>query len=113
LTLVPKLPLNGSYFDSSSVAYFYGQPLKIRGNQQEETFVCADFLAAEFPLAGDADQYFTRSPIRRHCASGFAVSRTAVRRLHFLSSRSGGALAGNPPAIRTAGCWPDAEWRAR
>ena len=50
LTLVPKLPLNGSYFDSSSVAYFYGQPLKIRGNQQEETFVARTFWPQSFRL---------------------------------------------------------------
>jgi hypothetical protein len=50
LQLVPKLPLNGSYFDSSSVAYFHGQPLKIRGNQQGDSFVARTFWPQRFRL---------------------------------------------------------------
>ncbi|HSG21464.1 MAG TPA: hypothetical protein VLA64_00750 [Azonexus sp.] len=50
LTLVAKLPLNGSYFDSSSVAYFHGQPLKIRGNQQGAFFVARTFWPQSFCL---------------------------------------------------------------
>ena len=50
LELVPKLPLNGAYFDSSSVACFHGQPLKIRGNQQGDSFVARTFWPQRFRL---------------------------------------------------------------
>ena len=50
LQLAPKLPLNGSYFDSSSIAYFHGQPLKIRGNQQGDSFIARTFWPQYFRL---------------------------------------------------------------
>lgn len=50
LRLVPKLPLNGSYFDESSVAFFYGQPLKVRGIQQDDSFIARTFWPQNFRL---------------------------------------------------------------
>lgn len=50
LQLVPKLPLNGSYFDASSVAYFHGQPLKLRGVHQNNTFIARTFWPQHFRL---------------------------------------------------------------
>lgn len=50
LQRVPKLPLNGSYFDTSSIAYFHGQPLKLRGIHQDKTFIARTFWPQNFRL---------------------------------------------------------------
>ena len=50
LQLAPKLPLNGAWFDSSSVAFFRGRPLKMRGNQQAEGFVARTFWPQDFRI---------------------------------------------------------------
>ncbi len=57
LQLAPRLALNGSWFDASSVAFFRGRPLKMRGNQQDGEFRCAHLLAAGFPAARSAGAY--------------------------------------------------------
>ena len=51
LELVPKLPLNGSWFDASSIAFCCGRPLKTRGNQIGDTFVARTFWPQDFRLS--------------------------------------------------------------
>ena len=48
LQLAPRLALNGSWFDASSVAYFRGRPLKMRGNRQDGSFVARTFWPQDF-----------------------------------------------------------------
>ena len=50
LQLAPRLPLNGAWFDASSVAFFRGRPLKIRGNQQGERFAARTFWPQDFRI---------------------------------------------------------------
>ena len=50
LQLVPKLPLNGSYFDAHSLAFFQGKLLKLRGWQQGDKFVAQVFWSETFRL---------------------------------------------------------------
>jgi len=50
LQLVPKLPLNGSWFDASSTAFCCGRPLKMRGNRRGDTFVARTFWPQDFRL---------------------------------------------------------------
>ncbi len=50
LQLVPKLPLNGSWFDASSTAFFCGRPVKMRGNRLGDTFVARTFWPQDFRL---------------------------------------------------------------
>lgn len=50
LQLVPRLPLNGSYFNGDTVDYFHGQPLKIRGNSANDSFVARSFWPQNFAL---------------------------------------------------------------
>jgi hypothetical protein len=50
LRLAPRLPLNSAWFDASSVAFFRGRPLKMRGNQQRERFVARTFWPQDFRL---------------------------------------------------------------
>ena len=54
LRLVAKLPLNRSYFDEHSVAFFAGRPLTVRGTREGNTFELRtlwpdDFLLAQRP----------------------------------------------------------------
>lgn len=46
--LAPKLPLNSSWFDASSLAFFRGQPLKMRGNFTEVAFVARTLWPQNF-----------------------------------------------------------------
>ena len=50
LQLAPRLPLNGAWFDASSVAFFRGRPLKIRGNRRGEGFVARTFWPQDFRI---------------------------------------------------------------
>ena len=50
LQLAPRLPLNSAWFDASSVAFFRGRPLKMRGNQQGGTFVARTIWPQDFRL---------------------------------------------------------------
>ncbi len=50
LQLVAKLPLNGSWFDTSSIAFCCGRRLKIRGNQIGDTFIARTFWPQDFRL---------------------------------------------------------------
>ncbi|MDP3539003.1 MAG: hypothetical protein Q8S26_09930 [Azonexus sp.] len=50
LRLAPRLPLNHSWFDASSQAFFCGQPLKMRGNREGENFVARTFWPENFCL---------------------------------------------------------------
>lgn len=55
LNLVPKLPLNGAYFDQRSVAFFQGKPLKLRGTQQGDSFVARTIWPETFRLPEKAN----------------------------------------------------------
>lgn len=50
LQLAPQLPLNSAWFDASSVAFFRGRPLKMRGNRQRERFIARTFWPQDFRL---------------------------------------------------------------
>lgn len=50
LALVPKLPLNGAYFNAESLRFFHGQPLKMRGNERGEAFVARTVWPQNFRL---------------------------------------------------------------
>ena len=50
LRLVPKLPLNRSWFDASSAAFFHGRPLKLRGTREDGAFVARSFWPQDFCL---------------------------------------------------------------
>ena len=50
LQLAPRLPLNGAWFDASSMAFFRGRPLKMRGNRQPAGFVARTFWPQDFRI---------------------------------------------------------------
>ena len=50
LQLVKRLPLNGSWFDQHSLAFFRGQPLKMRGNWVDSNFVARTLWPQKFRL---------------------------------------------------------------
>ena len=50
LQLLAKLPLNGSWFDASSTAFFCGRLVKMRGNRRGDTFVARTFWPQDFRL---------------------------------------------------------------
>lgn len=50
IQLVPKLPMNGAWFNSNSLAYFHGQPLKMRGFQHDDAFVVRTIWPEDFRL---------------------------------------------------------------
>lgn len=56
LKLTPRLPLNGAYFNEKSVAFFHGQPLKIRGNSQADGFLARTFWPQTFRLPTQPQQ---------------------------------------------------------
>ncbi len=77
LRLVPRLPLNSAWFDASSVAFFRGRPLKMRGNRQGDGFVARtvwpqDFCLPEAPasLALAADPAALRAWVRAQPQGG-------------------------------------------
>ena len=71
LQLVAKLPLNGSWFDASSTAFFCGRPVKMRGNRLADTFVARTFWPQDFRLPA--------APVSVALASGPAAIRDWVR----------------------------------
>ncbi len=50
LRLAPRLPLNRSWFDASSAAFFCGRPVKLRGNREGDAFVARTFWPQDFRL---------------------------------------------------------------
>src|SRR5512145_419604 len=46
--LVPRLPLNKSWFDASSLAFFGGRPVKIRGSLATDVFVARTVWPEDF-----------------------------------------------------------------
>lgn len=50
LTLTERLPLNQSWFDASSAAFFHGRPIKMRGNHRSDAFVAHSFWPEDFSL---------------------------------------------------------------
>jgi hypothetical protein len=51
--LVARLPLNKSWFDASSLAFFGGRPVKIRGNHAADAFVARTVWPEDFRLPED------------------------------------------------------------
>jgi hypothetical protein len=85
LRLAPRLPLNSAWFDASSLAFFRGRPLKMRGNRLDDGFVARtvwpqDFCLPETPasLALVADPSALRAWVRAQPQGGarspFAVA---------------------------------------
>jgi hypothetical protein len=54
LRLTSRLPLNRSWFDASSVAFFNGQPVKLRGWHEDGAFVARTFWPEAFALPAQA-----------------------------------------------------------
>lgn len=54
LHLAPRLPLNRSWFDASSLSFFHGQPLKLRGRYEDGAFVARTFWPESFALPEQA-----------------------------------------------------------
>ena len=102
LELVARLPLNQSWFDASSAAFFCGRPVKMRGNHADDCIRRTDPVAGGFPPAGGAAATSRSPPIRRRCAPGFGRSRRAGRAARSPSSGPGGGRgqAGRSPARR-------------
>ena len=103
LQLAPRLPLNSAWFDASSVAFFRGRPLKMRGNQQGGTFVARtiwpqDFRLPEAPasLALAADPSALRGWVRAQPQGG-ARSPFAVESVWRRPGSSG--LRGGQPVL--------------
>src|SRR6185369_12033842 len=71
LGLAPRLPLNRAYFDRSSEVYFRGQPLKLRGQYMEQTFVVRSFWPESFRLP--------ENPVPRELPAEPAALRAWVR----------------------------------
>jgi len=101
LELAARLPLNQSWFDASSAAFFCGRPVKLRGNHADDSFVARtlwpeDFRLPEAPpdVALAADPAAVRAWVRAQSQGGarspFAVER-AWRR-----PESGGPQPGQP-----------------
>ncbi|HEX6735492.1 MAG TPA: hypothetical protein VF096_11835, partial [Azonexus sp.] len=55
LQLAPRLPLNRSWFDAGSLAFFHGQPLKLRGTRMADGFVARTFWPERFALPAAAE----------------------------------------------------------
>jgi hypothetical protein len=53
-SLVPKLALNRSYYDDSSIAYLAGRTLSVRGRLEQDTFTARTLWPEEFGLDGTA-----------------------------------------------------------
>ena len=104
LQLVEKLPLNSAWFDASSLAFFRGRPLKVRGNRQGGTFVARTFWPQDFrlpdtpahlPLAADpaAVRAWVRAQPQGGAQGPFAVE-SLWRRPGSSGPRSGKPLLG-------------------
>lgn len=55
LRLVPRLPLNRSWVDATSIRFFHGQSLKLRGWHEDGSFVARTFWPESFVLPEQAD----------------------------------------------------------
>jgi len=104
LQLAPRLPLNSAWFDASSLAFFRGRPLKMRGNRHGEAFVARTFWPQDFRLpeappgvvlAGDpsALRAWVRAQPQGGARSPFAVE-SVWRRPGNNGPRSGQPLLG-------------------
>ncbi|MGB4227989.1 MAG: hypothetical protein WBJ68_15385 [Candidatus Dechloromonas phosphoritropha] len=71
LKLAPQLPLNSAWFDPSSATFFHGRPLKLRGNQQGETFVARTIWPQDFSIPD--------APVSNALADNPAVFRIWLR----------------------------------
>jgi len=53
LRLTPRLPLNKSWFDVSSAAFFHGRPVKVRGTREDGAFVARTLWPEDFLLPAE------------------------------------------------------------
>jgi|SoiMethySBSTD1v2_1073268.scaffolds.fasta_scaffold129143_2 hypothetical protein len=72
LRLVARLPLNRSYFDERSVAFFAGRPLTVRGTREGNAFELRTVWPDDFTLA-------RRPPLREMRETPVAAMRTLMR----------------------------------
>jgi hypothetical protein len=86
LELVPRLPLNQSWFDAASAAFFCGRPVKMRGNHADGSFVARTLWPEDFrlpeappdvPLAADSGgvRAWVRAQPQGGARTPFAVER--------------------------------------
>lgn len=83
--VVPKIPLNRSYYNVASVAYFAGRTLKVRGEMTDAKFTARSIWPEDFRLDADAA---APSPAIVTTASPEAV-RSLLR-----TEQRGGAMSG-------------------
>ncbi len=83
--VVPKIPLNRSYYNATSIAYFAGRALKVRGEIADGKFTARSIWPEDFRLHTDVA---APSP-----GAGAAASPEAIRRLLRAEPR-GGATSG-------------------
>ncbi len=83
--VVPKIPLNRSYYNSASIAYFAARSVKLRGEFADEGFVARSIWPEDFRLDVDA-----AAP---SLALADAASPESVRKL-LRSEPRGGATSG-------------------
>ena len=53
-TLVPRLPLNGAWFNADSAAFFSSRSLRLRGTRDAESFVVRSFWPEDYALPEQA-----------------------------------------------------------
>ena len=54
LRITEKIPLNRSYYDASSIAFFRGRSLTVRGSPSADAFVARSIWPEDFRLGGEA-----------------------------------------------------------
>ncbi len=100
--VVPKIPLNRSYFDASSVRFLAGRPLRLRGELDGERFVARTIWPADWRLPRSAStQSIAADPLAlrelvRAEPEGGARSPFAAVRLWARDADSATRIAGKP-----------------
>jgi len=84
--VVPKIELNRSYYDQTSIAFLGMQPLTVRGTLQEQTFVARTIWPEAFRLDDcapfrhvDATAQAIRRLVREESAGGARSARARIR----------------------------------
>lgn len=102
--VVPRIPLNRSYYNKASIAYFAGRTLKVRGEIADGQFTARSIWPEEFridgaapaaPIAAGPSAVSVRTLLRAEPRGG-ATSGFAAIRLWERTPGAGAAVAGKP-----------------
>ena len=109
--VVPKIPLNRSYYNAASVAYFTGRTLKMRGETRRRQVHRPLDMARGFSARRECRRrVVARGCRRRHrprrCGSFCAPSRGAARPAASPQSACGSARRARRAAAPASRCWP-------